>query len=141
MTLANFMRAQLFSAFSPVTIGIDVMTRQEHVQVDTMVGHGGIFATPKVAQRILAAAFNAPIKVMSTAVEGGAWGMAVLADYLGHADQTLADYLDANVFAGVQSTTEQPDPADVKGFRTFFDRFTKGLPIEQAAVKTIPLQG
>ena len=141
MTLANFMRAQLFSAFSPVTIGMDVMTRQEHVQVDTMVGHGGIFATPKVAQRILAAAFNAPIKVMSTAVEGGAWGMAVLADYLGHADQTLADYLDANVFAGVQSTTEQPDPADVKGFRTFFDRFTKGLPIEQAAVKTIPLQG
>lgn len=67
MTLGNFMRAQLFSAFSPVKIGMDVMTKQERVQVDSLVGHGGIFATPKVAQKILAAAFNTPIKVMSTA--------------------------------------------------------------------------
>ena len=74
MTLGNFMRAQLFSAFSPVKIGMDVMTKQERVQVDSLVGHGGIFATPKVAQKILAAAFNTPIKVMATAAEGGALG-------------------------------------------------------------------
>ncbi len=99
MSLGNFMRTQLFSAFSPVKIGMDVMTKDEGVAVDSLVGHGGIFTTPKVAQKILAAAFDTPIKVMATAAEGGAWGMAVLADYLWHADQPLADYLDARVFA------------------------------------------
>lgn len=141
MNLANFMRAQLFSAFAPVTIGMDVMTRQESVRVDSLVGHGGIFATPKVAQKILAAAFDTPIRVMSTAAEGGAWGMAVLADYLNHTDQTLADYLDSKVFAGVESSVEEPDPEDVKGFRAFFERFSRSLPIEQEAVRTIPLEG
>ena len=144
MTLGNFMRAQLFSAFSPVKIGMDVMTKDEHVQVDSLVGHGGIFTTPKVAQKILAAAFNTPIKVMSTAAEGGAWGMAVLADYLWHADErrsNLADYLDGRVFKDAESTTEAPEAGDVVGFEAFFERFTKGLPIEHAAIEAIPLEG
>lgn len=143
MNLANFMRAQLFSAFSPVKIGMDVMTKDEHVQIDSLVGHGGIFATPKVAQKILAAAFNTPIKVMATASEGGAWGMAVLADYLWHANEdrtNLADYLDGRVFKDASSVTEVPDARDVVGFEDFFGRFTKGLPIEHAAVAAIPLE-
>ena len=140
MSLGNFMRTQLFSAFSPVKIGMDVMTKDEGVAVDSLVGHGGIFTTPKVAQKILAAAFDTPIKVMATAAEGGAWGMAVLADYLWHADQPLADYLDARVFADAASTTEAPDANDVAGFEAFFDRFRKGLPIEHAAIESIPLE-
>ena len=144
MTLANFMRAQLFSAFSPVKIGMDVMTKQEHVQIDSLVGHGGIFATPKVAQSILAAAFNTPIKVMATASEGGAWGMAVLADYLWHTNEdhtNLADYLDGRVFKDAESVTEEPKPQDVVGFEDFFARFNNGLPIEKAAISAIPLEG
>ncbi|MFQ8698996.1 MAG: xylulokinase [Bifidobacterium catenulatum] len=140
MSLGNFMRAQLFSAFSPVKIGMDVMTKDEGVAVDSLVGHGGIFTTPKVAQRILAAAFDTPIKVMSTAAEGGAWGMAVLADYLWHADQPLDEFLDARVFANAASTTENPDESDVAGFEEFFDRFRKGLPIERTAIANIPLE-
>ncbi|WEV53323.1 FGGY-family carbohydrate kinase [Bifidobacterium sp. ESL0798] len=140
MNLANFMRAQLFGAFSPVKIGMDVMTKDEHVKVDSMVGHGGIFTTPKVAQKILAAAFDTPIKVMSTAAEGGAWGMAVLADYLWHKDTPLDVYLDERVFADVQSTTEEPDPKDVAGFEDFFARFTRALPIEKTAIETIDLE-
>ena len=140
MSLGNFMRTQLFSAFSPVKIGMDVMTKDEGVAVDSLVGHGGIFTTPKVAQKILAAAFDTPIKVMATAAEGGAWGMAVLADYLWHADQPLADYLDTRVFADAVSTTEAPDANDVAGFEAFFDRFRKGLPIEHAAIESIPLE-
>lgn len=140
MTLGNFMRAQLFSAFSPVKIGMDVMTKDEHVAVDSLVGHGGIFTTPKVAQKILAAAFDTPIKVMSTAAEGGAWGMAVLADYLWHADTPLADYLDERVFVDAQSVTEEPDPQDVAGFERFFVRFRDGLGIERAACEAIPLE-
>ena len=140
MSLGNFMRAQLFSAFSPVKIGMDVMTKDEGVAVDSFVGHGGIFTTPKVAQKILAAAFDTPIKVMSTAAEGGAWGMAVLADYLWHADQPLDEFLDARVFADAASTTENPDEGDVAGFEEFFDRFRKGLPIEHVAIESIPLE-
>ena len=143
MSLGNFMRAQLFSAFSPVKIGMDIMTKDEGVAVDSLVGHGGIFTTPKVAQKILAAAFNTPIKVMSTAAEGGAWGMAVLADYLWHTNEdksNLADYLDGRVFAGASSTTESPDSDDVAGFEEFFERFRKGLPIEQAAINVVPLE-
>ena len=140
MSLGNFMRAQLFSAFSPVKIGMDVMTKDEGVAVDSLVGHGGIFTTPKVAQKILAAAFDTPIKVMSTAAEGGAWGMPVLADYLWHADQPLDEFLDARVFADAASTTENPDEGDVAGFEEFFDRFRKGLPIEHVAIESIPLE-
>ena len=140
MSLGNFMRAQLFCAFSPVKIGMDVMTKDEHVQVDSLVGHGGIFTTPKVAQKILAAAFDTPIKVMATAAEGGAWGMAVLGDYLWHADEDLADYLDNRVFADAESVTETPDEKDVEGFEDFFARFRAGLPIEHAAIAAIPLE-
>ena len=140
MSLGNFMRAQLFSAFSPVKVGMDVMTKDEGVRVDSLVGHGGIFTTPVVAQRILAAAFNTPIRVMSTAAEGGAWGMAVLADYTAHVQTALDDYLDNTVFAGTQYSTEEPQPADVDGFEDFFERFRTGLAIEQAAVESIDLE-
>ncbi|WP_018142483.1 xylulokinase [Alloscardovia criceti] len=140
MTLGNFMRAQLFSAFSPVKVGMDVMTKDEGVQVDSLVGHGGIFTTPVVAQRILAAAFDTPIRVMSTAAEGGAWGMAVLADYTAHAETPLDAYLDQTVFAHAEYTTEEPVASDVEGFEDFFARFKKGLPIEKAAIETIDLE-
>ncbi|MFC0265599.1 xylulokinase [Alloscardovia macacae] len=140
MSLANFMRAQLFSAFAPVTVGMDVMTKDEDVRVDSLVGHGGIFTTPVVAQRILAAAFNAPIRVMSTAAEGGAWGMAVLAEYTGHAEEELAEYLDKQVFAHARYTTETPQEQDVAGFQDFFARFKQALPVERAAVDTIDLE-
>ena len=140
MSLGNFMRAQLFGAFSPVKIGMDVMTKDEHVQVDSLVGHGGIFTTPKVAQKILAAAFDTPLKVMATAAGGGAWGLAVLGGYLWDADEDLADYLDNRVFADAESVTETPDEKDVEGFEDFFARFRAGLPIEHAAIAAIPLE-
>ena len=89
---------------------------------------------------ILAAALNTPVSVMETAGEGGAWGMAVLADYLWHADQPLDEFLDARVFADAASTTENPDENDVAGFEEFFDRFRKGLAIEHTAIANIPLE-
>ena len=77
---------------------------------------------------------------MATAAEGGAWGMAVLGDYLWHADEDLADYLDNRVFADAESVTETPDEKDVEGFEDFFARFRAGLPIEHAAIAAIPLE-
>jgi sugar (pentulose or hexulose) kinase len=138
MSLANFMRAQLFSAFAPVTVGMRVMTQSEGVRIDRLVGHGGVFATPVVAQKLLAAAVDAPITVMSTASEGGPWGMAVLADYLRHTSMPLADFLDERVFKDAQSSTIQPDPKDVAGFEKFFARFSAGMAVEKAAIAALP---
>ena len=138
MSLGNFMRAQLFGAFSPVKIGMDVMTKDEHVQVDSLVGHGGIFTTPKVAQKILAAAFDTPIKVMATAAEGGAWGMAVLGDYLWHADEDLATIWTT---ACSRTPSRSPKPRTRRTWRasrTSSPASAQGLPIEHAAIAAIP---
>ena len=101
-------------------------------------GHGGFFKTPQVGQRIMAAATATPVSVLETAGEGGAWGMALLAAYLVRDDRerSLADFLDG-VFADSIGSAVEPDPADVAGFNAFFERYTKGLPIETAAVENL----
>ncbi len=139
MSLGNFMRAQLFSAFAPVTVGMHVLTHDEGVQIDSLVGHGGIFATPVVAQRILAAAFNAPIRVMDTAAEGGAWGMAVLARYMRSAEMSLDEFLQTQVFSHSTYTVEYPQEEDVHGFNDFFARFNQSVEIEKAAIRSIDI--
>src|SRR5699024_239114 len=97
--LANFMRTHLASAFGAMRIGMEIL-KKEGIQVDQLIGHGGIFKTPKVAQGILAAAMETPVTVMETAGEGGAWGIAVLAAYLqDEENRSLEDYLNNKVFA------------------------------------------
>lgn len=136
-TLANFMRANLYSAICVLKIGNDVLFNQEKVAVDKITGHGGYFTTPGVGQRFLAAALNLPISVMKTAGEGGPWGMALLASYLIHKDagESLADFLDKKVFAGHEGTEIKPDPAEVEGFNRYIESYKRGLAIEQAAVE------
>ena len=109
---------------------------KEGVKVDRLLGHGGLFKTKGVGQQILADAVNAPVSVMETAGEGGAWGIAVLASYLVNKEEneTLEDFLDTKVFAGNQGSTLNPDPEGVEGFNMFMERYMKGLPIERAAV-------
>ena len=65
-------------------------------------GHGGLFKTKGVGQRLLAGALGVPVAVMETAGEGGPWGMALLAAYRkNHQEgESLADYLEQKVFAG-----------------------------------------
>ncbi|MCR2805472.1 xylulokinase [Paenibacillus soyae] len=134
--LANFMRTHLFTAFGALKIGMDILTDNEKVAIDSILAHGGLFKTPVVGQRIVAAALNVPISVMSTAGEGGAWGMALLASYLLNKDQEerLDDFLEKKVFQDVEGEEIAPDPADVKGFEAFMERYKAGLAIEQAAV-------
>lgn len=135
--LANFMRANLYAAVGVLKIGNDILFKDEHVKVDRITGHGGLFKTKGVGQRILAAALDSPISVMETAGEGGAWGIALLAGYLvNKADgQTLPDYLDNNVFRGNKGEEIAPDPADVAGFDTYIKNYTRGLAIERTAVE------
>ena len=90
-------------------------------------------------QKILAGSIDAPVSVMETAGEGGAWGIALLTSYMINKEEneTLEDYLDAKVFAGNAGTKMDPDPADVAGFEVFTERYKKGLPIERAAVESL----
>ena len=135
--LANFMRSHLYASLATLKIGLDILLKEEDVKIDSITGHGGLFKTKGVGQSILAAAMNAPISVMETAGEGGAWGMALLAAYmLSKKDgQSLGDYLDSRVFAERKSETMEPDPADVAGFGTYTKQYQACLAAEKAAVQ------
>lgn len=138
-TLANFMRTHLFTALGALKAGMDILTKEEQVAIDAILGHGGLFKTKEVGQRFLAAAIDTPVSVMETAGEGGPWGMALLAAYLWQKEEgeSLQDYLSGKVFAGNEGVTIQPDPEDVKGFEEFEERYLKGITIEQAAVEAL----
>lgn len=138
LTLANFMRTQLYAAMATLKIGMDILVN-EKVAIDSVLGHGGFFKTKGVGQSILAAAINSPVTVMSTAGEGGAWGMALLADYMmNHAEnKSLEAYLTDKVFSGMESETLAPDPADVAGFDRYIARYRACLDAEKAAAAAL----
>ena len=135
--LANFMRTHLYASVGVLKIGNDILFNEEKIKVDRTTGHGGLFRTKGVGQRILAAAINSPISVMETAGEGGAWGIALLGSYLVNNEkkQSLADFLDESVFVGDAGIEVSPTPEDVAGFNTYIENYKAGLPIEEAAVK------
>lgn len=131
-TLANVMRAQLYGVFGTLSLGMRVL-EGEGVALDRMYAHGGMFRTAGVAQRFLAAALNAPVGVSDTASEGGAWGMALLAAYVG-STESLADFLSHNI---AEATFTRPDAGDVAGYATYLDRYRAGIAIEQTAVEVL----
>lgn len=135
--LANFMRAHLYASVGVLKIGNDILFNEEKIKVDRITGHGGLFRTKGVGQRVLAAAINSPISVMETAGEGGAWGIALLGSYLVNNDkkQSLADFLDEKVFAGNAGVEVSPTPEDVAGFNAYIEKYKACLPVEEAAVK------
>lgn len=134
--LANFMRVHLFTSLGALKTGLDILLQTEGVQVDEILGHGGLFKTREVGQKVLAAAIGAPVSVMETAGEGGAWGMALLASFMLHQAEYsgLEDYLNRKVFAGKTGTRVSPDSRDIQGFNAFIKRYIQGLPIERAAI-------
>ncbi len=134
--LANFMRAHLYASIGVLKIGNDILLKQEGVKVDRITGHGGLFKSTTAGQRVLGAALNSPISTMETAGEGGAWGIALLASYLvNNADNlSLADWLEAVVFAGNKGVEVAPTPEDVEGFNRYIENYRAGLEIEKAAV-------
>ena len=135
--LANLMRANLYASVCVLKIGNDILFNEEKVEVDRITGHGGLFKTPGVGQRVLAAALNSPISVMETAGEGGAWGIALLAAYLIHntKDQSLAGFLNDNVFLGDAGSEIVATPEEVEGFNAYLENYKRGLAIERAATE------
>ncbi|MBU1174636.1 MAG: ATPase [Alphaproteobacteria bacterium] len=136
-TLANFMRTQLYAVFGTLSLGMNVL-HGEGVKLDSMFAHGGMFRTAGVAQRLLAAAIGAPVSVGDTASEGGAWGIAVLAEYLrAGTGEPLGDYLARRVFADAKLDVAVPDPADVAGYGKWLTQYQAGLAIQKAAIMAI----
>ena len=138
-SLANFMRANLYTSLGALKVVLDILLKEEEVAIDRITGHGGLFKTKGVGQKILAAAMDATVSVMKTAGEGGAWGIALLASYMVNKDagEALEDYLQNKVFGGDEGEKMDPDPEDVKGFDEFIKRYRAGFPIERAAVDAL----
>ena len=139
LTLANFMRTHLFSALTTMKVGLDILKREEQVQVERLYAHGGFFKTPGVGQHLLSAAVGAPVSVMETAGEGGPYGMALLGAYMlwRDTDESLEDYLDTKVFADARVTTLMADDSEIKGFSDYTAKYMQSLPIERAAIQTM----
>ena len=136
MNIANFMRAQIYASLETLKVGMDMMSN-EKVAIDEVYGHGGLFKTEGVGQNLLAAAIHAPVTVMETAGEGGAWGIALLAEFSLKHDpgESLEDYLQNHVFSGMKKCTVIPDPDDEAGFDVYMNRFLKCIPAQKAAVE------
>nr|MBP3283419.1 ATPase [Treponema sp.] len=137
-TMANFIRAQLFTALGALRTGMDILFDKENVKIDTLTGHGGFFKDAEIGLSVMSAALHTPVSALETAGEGGPWGMAVLASYLVNGNgEGLDSWLEKNVFASSKKTTVEPKPEDVEGFNKFFARYTRGLAIEKSAIENI----
>ena len=132
MNLANFFRAQIYSSVAALKSGMDILFEKERVSAEQFTGHGGLFKTEGVAQQFLADALNTPVSVMKTAGEGGSWGIALLAAYtICGNGKSLPDWLDSEVFAGMEKQTRQPEEKGRQGFAGFMKRYNAGLPAEK----------
>ena len=132
--LVNFMRSQLYACIATLRIGMDILFQNENLKFDRIMGHGGFFKTPGVGQQILADGIGLPITLTETAAQGGAWGIALLAQYmLVSQGEPLGKWLDEEVFRGCRSIVVKPDERGQTGFNSFLERYKKGLPAEYAA--------
>jgi len=137
-TLANFFRATLYATMSTLKIGMDILAK-EKVAIDSLTGHGGLFKTPVVGQKFMAAACNAPVSCMETAGEGGPYGMALLASYMLRKapGETLEEYLSGRVFRDARAVTIHPQEQDVAGFNAYIDGFRAMLDVERLATERL----
>ncbi|MCL1885062.1 MAG: FGGY-family carbohydrate kinase [Defluviitaleaceae bacterium] len=133
-SLQNFMRTLLFSSMATLRIGMEIL-QKENVILEKLQGHGGLFKTKDVAQKLMAAALNAPISVQESASEGGAWGMALLAAYMNFSEKSTLDAFLENVFKNAVSSTKAPNPIDIEGFEKFMLLYKKGIEVEKSAIK------
>lgn len=137
--LANFMRSHLYAALGALKVGMDILNEGETVSIDKMTGHGGLFKTEGVGQKIMAAAVKAPVSVMETAGEGGPWGEAILAAYMMNKEdgETLQDYLNCKVFADAKCVTIEPNTEDMEGLESYISKFKEGIEMERIATKVL----
>lgn len=149
--LANFMRTHLMTTMGALKTGMDVLLEEEAIKIDHIMGHGGLFKTREVGQKLVASALKVPVCVLKTAGEGGAWGIALLAAYMcdcesrknGTAsenaapEEKLEEFLAKKVFTDGEAITVEPDSRDVAGFETFMRQYRAGMAVEKAAIEAL----
>ena len=97
-------------------------------------GEDGVTKTSTLCK--LADALGVPVAVLTTAGEGGAWGMALLAQYMVcGGGQSLADWLDEKVFVGARAEISQPDRNGAEGFAAFMKNYKRLLGSERLSDK------
>ena len=135
LTIQNFMRSQVYACMATLKLGMDILTETEHVALEQIYAHGGLFKTPTASQPALAAALGTDVTLMQSAGEGGAWGIALLAAYAARENraETLAEYLNAHVFAGMQGVRVSPKQTDTEGLRAYMTAYKNCLAAEKAA--------
>lgn len=137
--LPTFIKAHLYSILTTLKIGMNILVIDEKVRLDSVCGHGGIFNTKGVMQKYMASALNTPVTVMTSAGEGGAWGMSVLAQYAlaKEEGESLQEYLDKKVFVENNDIVEYPNAELAKGIENYIQRFEAALPLERSASKYV----
>lgn len=131
LNLANFMQMQIYSAISALSLGKDILEKED-VKIDSVTAHGGFYKTEFVGQNATSALLCAPVTVMENAGEGGAWGIALLAGYVLTNGISLPEYLN-NIFEGVEKKTVTATDGEIAKCRNFIIRYKKYLAVEQAA--------
>lgn len=139
LTLPNFMRSQIYSSLATLKIGMDLLIKEEKVQVEYILGHGGFFKTEKVGQQLMADALKVPVTVMNTAGEGGPWGMALLASYSINkkAGQSLEEFLEQEVFTDEDIKSIEPSEEGIKSFSSYMERYLSILEVERTAINSL----
>lgn len=135
-TIENLMRSLVYSCMATLKIGMDILTKQEHIKLTQIYAHGGLFKSPIASQRFLSAALGVDVTLMQSAGEGGAWGIALLAAYMLRDDraESLSAYLNTKVFADMNGSRVSPMQSDMDGLDAYMDAYQDGLAVERAAV-------
>lgn len=139
LRLGDFMRTHVYSAVATLRLGMDILFERERVALDSLLGHGGLFKAPVVGQQLLADALGVPVTCLSTAGEGGPWGMALLSAYRAEkADgETLEAFLARRAFASAKGSTLAPTATGKTGFDAWLARYRGLLEAEKAAVASL----
>jgi sugar (pentulose or hexulose) kinase len=134
--LANFMKSQLYTSLCALRIGLDILSEKENIKIESITGQGGFFKTPVVGQTVMANATNTPINLVESSGEGGAWGIAILANYMKE-NVKLGEYLDNNVFNNSKKLTINPKKEDVDGFNKFLALYKNSLELVEVAARCL----
>lgn len=133
LNLANFMQMQIYSAIAALSLGMDILGKEE-VKIDSVTAHGGFYKTEFIGQNATSAVLDAPVTVMENAGEGGAWGIALLAGYALNNTLSLPEYLNG-IFKDTQKKTVTANGKEKEKCKVFLENYKKNLCVEQLASK------
>lgn len=132
LDLASFMKAQIYSSLGAIRTGYKILAA-EGLEVSSVIGHGGFFKTRAVGQSAMSAALGgAPVTVMKTAGEGGAWGIAALALFALIGGGDIEEFID-KLFGDAERTTLSATSTEIETFEKFMENYYNGLSVQRSA--------